>query len=484
MALPALTRVQFELSGGWRQNVAVQIAYVLLVVVIAGIAYRLAGPNGARDVDAVFLTIISIVQPVLLLMVAPSAVRRAVLRDFQTGMIESHRLTPQSGLSLVFGYVVGASAQALMLYALGWIVGAYFVVSCGLTWKMPLLATGAWYGSQLCLLPLALLIVALTLLTALTTRGRANLVPVLLVLGVVGGWILIWLVPGLALLMGALSAGMVIKLLGGAGPFTFQPAVMGWAMVLQTALGLTLLAAACRKVRAPHQPVFTLRLGMLLLFLAGMTLAIGWDYFRDFRPSFVNMSEAPWQWVGSVVVFLLVGLFPLATAATERVGADARSERATRVQRGALDAIPFVVTAMTLVLLSVVFPWRAVAGEITAARLMPLALVLGASCWADYQCLCWARTRHKNQFLVIMMAWAVLKVLPLLLQALQVLVYETMLPGQETRIWLAALSPIGTLIQFQHGGALWPGLIGQLICAVGVTLLAQRARASASKARP
>ena len=76
-----------------------------------------------------------------------------------------------------------------------------------------------------------------------------------------------------------------------------------------------------------------------------------------------------------------------------------------------------------------------------------------------------------------MIAWAVLKLLPLVLQTVIAYADETIEPGQPLKFWVAGFSPIGTLFDFQRQQPLVPGLLVQLALAVGATLLAHRARA-------
>jgi hypothetical protein len=230
MSFRALTSANFQLSGGWRQNVVIVGLYAVMTAALATLAYRTAKPADYGDVSAVCLSLITAIQGVVVLLIAPGAVRKAVLRDFQTGMIESHRLTPLSGLSLVLGYLTGPTAQAFLVYATGLLLGGMFAGAYGQSLGFAGVALSAWYGGQLCLLMLGLLVTALSLLAALASAGKANLMVLLLLFGVFGGWFVLPFVPGLALLAGVMSGGWLIGLFVRGGPMS-QPPQIGRAHV-------------------------------------------------------------------------------------------------------------------------------------------------------------------------------------------------------------------------------------------------------------
>jgi len=169
MSLNPLFWLHLRIGGSARTNVIIAIAFTAVVIVFASISLYVAGmeagPRGAAQayarVNAVWLVIMTVAQGVFLLLLAPSAIRRAVQRDFDSGMIESHRLSPMSNLKIVLGYVTGAPIQALMLYALSLVFGSYFAtryaLSTGLGGAIGLRVTlSAWCFAQGGMLVLAL----------------------------------------------------------------------------------------------------------------------------------------------------------------------------------------------------------------------------------------------------------------------------------------------------------------------------------------
>lgn len=480
MVLSPLTHVHFQLSGGWRQNGLIAGVYAALLILIASIVYGTTDVKDRGSVSATLLSITGVAQVVLALVIAPGAVRRAVQRDFQAGMIESHRLTPLSGLSLVTGYLTGPTAQALLLLAVGMLVGGYFAGLTGQSYGYPGVAISSWSLSQLCLLSLSLLVVSLALLASLATAGKTNIMAVLIAFALLGGWFLVPLVPGLALLMGFMSAGLLLKWLGAPVPITGAAGATVWAMVLQVVLALIFLRAACRKIRAPEQAVFSIPLGLLLVVVTGVTLVAGWHLFGQFTAMFGWGQVHAAQWISSTWVFVLVALFPLVAAAVERQ----RRDRAAVLTVGRLprwrdvDALPVLLTGLTMLATVVMMPWKASGGAGQgASALVGTALAIGLSFWTDYAWACFVLARGQRLFRALLLAWAVLKGLPLLADGVAALVSEILMYHERIEWHVAGLSPIGTLILLAEGANIWPGLGVQFGIAVLATVLLRRARA-------
>lgn len=481
MLFTALTRTHFQLAGGWRQNAVILIAYFGLVTGVSSLLYRAAEPSEYGMVSAVCLSILTVVQGVLMLLLAPSAVRKAVLRDFQTGMLESHRLTPLSGLDLVLGYLTGPAAQAFLLYVAGLVLGGYFAGAYGQSFGFVGVALGGWYFSQFCLLAMTPLVMGLVLLTALTTSGKLDLTLLLVLFGFFGGWLVVPFVPGVALVFNVMSAGWLISLLTRTGPTGGSPAVMGWAVLLQTVLALMLLAAARRKVRAPDRPAFGTNLGLLTAAVNGVALVVGMFYCPSFG-WFMGLDADPtWQWFGSTLTFILVALIPLMAAAVERARVD-RAATFALPRRSPVEvsfvALPLLLTIMTAGVMYGLLPEDLEAhlhkGGVALSGLLLLAVML--CFWTDFQLMYLARCRGKSALLSLLAAWLVLKILPLAAAAVSALAAEH-LQGDYGLAWtLAGLSPVGTILVTIEQGNAWPGVTFQLLIAVIATVAARRLR--------
>ncbi len=502
MSLNPLFWLHLRISGSARTNVIIAIAFTAVVIVFASISLYVAGmeagPRGAAQayarVNAVWLVIMTVAQGVFLLLLAPSAIRRAVQRDFDSGMIESHRLSPMSNLKIVLGYMTGAPIQAVMLYALSLVFGSYFAtryaLSTGLGGAIGLRVTlSGWYFAQCGMLVLASMVTALVLLSALATRGKGNIVGLLALIAIFGGWAVIAFVPGLALLTGVLSGGVLISLLSSpkAGG---DPVVIVNAGVLQFIFCVIFLAAACGKLRAPDRPLFSLRLSLILLFVWGFTLVAGMHaapkhawLFSEWR----GYGHA--QLVASTVIFTLVGLFPLIAAATDlfrRDRAAAFGERRGTQRPLALKLVPPVLALLTVLCLLLMF-WGLSPGQLSRATLRGFeswptwAAILAAmlfSFWTDFNWIYFLASRERRIVISLLIMLILLKGVPLGLDNMISYFARELADVNRTGYgYLSGLSPVGTLMLATRGGAqVWIGLAFQAALAGGATVLGRRAR--------
>ncbi|MEW6249159.1 MAG: hypothetical protein AB1716_00805 [Planctomycetota bacterium] len=487
MGFRALTRVNFELGGGVRQNVAVAVAFVMLVVVITAIARSAAGPQDVRGVDVAMLTIVSIAQLGFVLLIAPGAIHKAVQRDIQTGLLDSHRLTPLTGLQLALGYLTGPTAQAALLFGTGLLLGGYFVFAYAQYWGIVASAVPAWFAGMAGALPLAFLVANTVLLTSLLSRGKINLLLFFILFGIVGGWVVIRVVPGLALMFGVLTLFVLLDRMGAPALAGLDANVYAWTVLLQLALALTLLAANSRKLRYPHRPAFSFGLGLILLLLSGLALLVGLQYAlaaaRWGGP--FDETAGSWQWLCSVITIALVAMVPLSAAATARAAAERRAAPESRpagLWCRLPDLAPWLLATFTIVMLHAMIPADSVpqfglfgfrVGTLAPrvlARTWPLAVVLMASFWSDYKLLYWARATGRSPMLTVLFGWLVLKLVPLGMEALAVGM-RALMDKPEEPVGLAGLSPFGSLLQFARGDSLTAGMLAQVGIALGIAAL-------------
>ncbi len=491
MTLNPLLWLHLRLGSNRRNIVVVPAAFAVLVIGFASFSYYMVEPADYGAVASVWLAILSAAQAAFLLVVGPSAIRRAVLTDFQTGMIESHRLSPMSSFKIIAGYLTGPPTQAAILYATSLVLGTYFVGQYARSLNlagMLSVPVGGWYFLQVSLLFVAFMVAALVLLGALATAGKTSFIAVAVVIGIFGGWAAVSFVPGLALLTGILSGGVLLEFIQ-SGRFTGDPAVIVLALIVQFALGATFIRAACRKIRAPEKSLFGIPLSLVLLVIWGFTLVGGFACVPQNQWLFSEFRDLGFaQLICSTVAFLAVGLFVLVAAASEGFYLDraavlgaARSPRRQRV----LTLVPVLLGVLTLLAMSLMCNWMmpdqkaAVLGAFRRPAIvvaMLAALVL--SCWLDY-CLVYAAVaRGKRILFVLIASVAVLKILPLAADALiESIVWEAAHQRWGGQGYLTGLSPIGTLILCRSGGTpMWLGLFVQALLAGIATGLARRAR--------
>jgi hypothetical protein len=502
MSLNPLFWLHLRISGSARTNLIIVVAYVAIVIMFTGGSYYVAaaeagakvGPQTYARVDAAWLVIMTVAQGAFLLLLAPSAIRRAVQRDFDSGMIESHRLSPMSNLKIVLGYMSGAPIQAMMLYAVSLLFGTYFAtryaLSPGLGGTIGLRTTlSGWYFAQGCMLVVAAMIGAFTLLTSLATRGKGNIIGVAILIGVFGGWAAIFVIPGLALLAGVLSGWILIGLLTSA-KVGGDPRIIVVSTLLQVVFCVIMLAAACGKLRSPNRAVFTIELGLILLIVWGVTLAMGIFVAPAYGSLFSEWQhQALAQLVASTVAFMLVALLPLIGATVElcqRDRAAAFGEDRSVRRCAELTFVPLMLGLMTATCCLIMSPvWAATEqlGHVPPNALIrqifvPIAVAMLCSFWIDFNWIYHLAAHGRRIMIGLPIMFVLVKGMPILLD--NVIDYF----GQQLADlewagygYLTGLSPVGTLILAPEGGALiWVGLVFQVVLAIGATVVARRAR--------
>ncbi len=520
MSYNPLFGLHLRMLGTWRSQLVVLLVLFGVVIALASVSYRMSEPREHGSVSSFWLAIIAIAQAGFLLLIAPAAIRRAVQRDFDSGMMESHRLSPMSGLKIVLGYLSGPPAQALMLAGGAALIGTYFAAQIGAAFGAPVgpAAGGAppgpnvstmrlamtfvtgWYFTIFVTLMLALLITSLTLLVSLASAGKMNIIGIVVVLSVVGGWMAPALIPGLALLLGILTGTELVALLfqpRAAGP-SGTGAVIFATAASQVAMAGTFILAAARKVRSPERPMFTLPLALLLLAIWGAALIVGMRMMPGTHPmlrAFGSAEEslATGQVVASTVSFMLIALFALTAAAGEAVRID-RARQFQPLRRGRTAWTPaFVPPLLALATLAIgllVYQSSTAAGAQSSdvpafdspMRLVVMLAAVLSSYVIDYNILFMALARGARVFRVIVVWGLVLKVLPLALDFALAMGREMAELGQFTfgDSVFTGISPFGTLVLASvRGGNPYPGAIVQVGLAAVVAYIAMRDRTSA-----
>lgn len=490
-----------QLNGAWRGALGVVGLYVALVVFSSYASFRVADPTSKSAVSSTWLGIVTTSQVVFLVLMAPNSIKRAVQRDFQTGMFESHRLTPMSGLRIVFGYLLGPPVNLYALYASSLLLGGYFAglvgVAIGTTAAMT-----AWWGAQLCLLVVAFFVAALVLLGALGSTGKLNLAGLIAAAFVFGSMGLVVFVPGVALLGGLMTTELFFKFFSGRTGVTFDPRITLISILTQLAFGVLFIIAACRKIRHPERSMFSIPLSLVLCGVSAAVLIGGVATAGSLGGVFGHAFGSPqMQIFGSSVAFVGVAVFVLLASATERFRIDRAAALGVTfrtTERLATAAVPFVLTLATAgvvrLMTDVVGPGHTdMAGWHSAVSHPPavVALLLALSCgfWTDF---CWiylAAARGKSVGRAIIYSALLLKLLPLVMDGL-IIWAELANAGYGAEPSLArhgifsGVSPIGTLLLLALGAEPpWFGLTCQLVIGGAFTVLCERTRRNLAPTR-
>jgi len=495
MSLNPMFWLNLRINGSVSGNFVVVGVFFFLIAALAGTSYYFNDPRDHGNIDGVWLAIVSAAQALFVLILTPAAVRKAVLRDFQTGMIASHRISPMSNLKVVLGYLTGAPVQPFMLYGAGLILGSVFVSRFAWTAQNPVLgsvpaAMGGWLVVHACVLMLAALIASLVLLSALATEGKANFAGPLIIAAMMGGWALLFYVPGIALIIGLMGGSAVLAVLqGNAARDSLQAILLGAA--LQLPLSLIFIAASCRKFRRPWEAMFSVPLAFLLLaflgfaFVLGIALAPKLETFSDAEGGLAAQIGA------SIAVFMIFTFVPLMSAASAMARADAAAafeSPEVGARRRYLLAVPLLVCAVTAAVLFGML--RVATGDLPAhldelidtGRLwIPAVTVVALAAIADLA-VCYALIlRRKRIFWPLVFIVFALRILPVILNGAAVAIQSEVAPERVPSLGLTgASSPFGTLAMLLWGGeaaVLWTGVaIQALVCGLCVAW-ALRARA-------
>lgn len=495
-----LLYLNLHVAGGPRGQLMVVGAFVAMVAVFAPISYANATPGGG--IDATWLGIMTAAQCVFVLLIAPSAIRRAVLRDFQTGMIESHRLSPMSNGRIVLGYMTGGPVQALLLYTASLLMGAYFAARCGTALVGGVMLPGAqlvisgWLALQVLILIFGLLIGSVALLSGIATSGKANIIGIMILIAIFGGWIAVLYVPGLALVLGIITMGAIGEMVtGGTTPSAAN--MLLTTALLQLLLGSLLLWTAAGKLRRPERALFTLTQSLLLLLLWGTAIVAG----LRFMPVLIVSLDGPLsdasgvhaQIVASTFAFALIGLFAISSATLSLLHADraaalaAASDSDRRAPRRELYVLtPVVVAAATLAIWMLLYEWAPISSDIQAelsAYREPrtwaiVALALTVMCWTDGKLLYIFAARGRRLLFSMLVTILLLRIGPILVEGFAAFMADV-IAEREWENWgtLSQLSPAGTLAAIRTPtSALYVGLAVQIGIAVAVTALARGVR--------
>jgi len=494
MTANPLVWLHVRLSGNPRMPLYMACGYVGLVAFFTVLSLRLSGPRAAGGVYSAWLGVISAVQALLLLVMIPNAVHRAVQRDFRTGMIDSHRVSPMGNLQIVAGYLLGPALPTLGLFAAGLLMGLFFAarVAVGLGTGVRLgaqVVVGGWVLGQGALLLLCLMLSSIALLAAVAAEGtKFNLLGTMFVIAVFGGWVVFPAVPGLSLLAGLLSAERLIGTISRGTPTGGASGTIALASLLQALFAVVFITAAARRFRRLRGSLFTIPLSLVLLALWALTLVLG---MAVHQPAWVNRERDEFTAVqlgASTVAFLIVSLFALHAAAAERLAldrADALGQPVPQARKRCLEAMPLLCGVAALVLLGIMAAVcegtdRPLApGLAEAMRSAPLWIAVGLAMvltvWADYNIFYAAGVLNVRAWVVLLLTWGVLRAGPPALDGLVASIVHDALEREWTG-WglLTGCSPIGTMILTQRpSSAIWTGLAAQAGL-LAVTVLLRR----------
>lgn len=481
-----LVWLQTRIDRGWQKLVFWPAILGVIVLIMIAVSYRITPPRDWGGTGGTWLAILSGASVLLVVVIASHQIRTAVLRDFTTRMIESHRLSPMTDLQIGLGYIVGGPLQALAIYAMTVVIGLGFAVDQANRMGSALVLTG-WLSLHVAIWMLAAMVMSLALLVALATNGKISMAMVLAGAAVVGGAFFAAFVPGVGLLLGVLTGFSLFEVLqGGGAAVDLAPLLLSG--VLQVALGAVLFHAAMRRVRrvegaalpAPHALLTTLIVGVALVYGA-------WTVSDLSSP---NADERRWQWLLSAATFVAVaqfGLYATALQQFQRDRAAAFGVPTTSWEKNRRILVPLLVGAASVAVVMLLwYGLQPALGSQPLAAAMDSPLILGtivvallAGVWLDYHIYYLAATTTVRGQIV---AWGLglVRVLPVIVGLILLSAAQEMdrQGGDAAGGFLMALSPIGVLVALGDVPemAVFAGVGVQVLVAGPVTFWALRRR--------
>lgn len=264
-SLHPLVWSQLHLLGGPRRLLGFAMGYTALLI-LGAVGFRALDP--AQPIAAYCDSAISLLtggQCLVIVLGGSNAVYRALLRDSTSNMLESHRLAPMGGLTVVSGYLLGATLQTLMIYLINMAFGVALI-------RLGTQGLASWVTGNICLLLVTPVLWSLTLLLGMSRKKPMSPMGILVIMAMLSG--VLYFVPGLGLLSGFYGVGVSVGTMIGADPV---PPPLLFAVVLASMFVAVLWSrAAIRMYLRPDLiPFDTLRaLGVLLLWLAIGALAL------------------------------------------------------------------------------------------------------------------------------------------------------------------------------------------------------------------
>lgn len=486
-------KLQFQLLGGSRRMAGVTFAYALLVTVGAW-SWSRADAN-FNTVASFMLNILVIIQGTILGVGGCNAVYRAVLRDYQTRMIESHRMTAMPNLTVVVGYLFGPTQQVLVLFLINVLAGIVISYDAG----FPI---DKWMLGHVTALSGSLTLWAMTVCAGVGLNKPISPVPGLLGIGVLS--FLLTVVPAAGMMTGVYSGYLSLVLswgsrnfITGLGPASFSDlSILGLLLVQQVFTGFWLWAAA-RRYRRPDLPIFSAKGGLLLLLLWTLISVIGFRVMDELIRAGSRLTEESTfrmaSWIGTIIGGLIIAA--LAVAGTVESLILVRRGRQPRDRTDRCPPLAALILSFVILIggLSVYFMYASQASEPTIfGRLFSAGSRRWMTAWILYTIVptLLALVTVEGIMTTLLMRPVPLKRLggiiilalwagPLMIDAISLL-YQTITDAPGVSLsWIWGCSPLGTIAsawQRDWEAPLAVGLAVQVIIAVVAQLLALKQR--------
>jgi len=250
---------QYYLLGGGRRIIPIAIIYTSLLVGVYLLFCKLLGREyPIRQISINALKIGAFLQAGLLIVVGAGAIYKALLREYNTRMIESYRTARMGAFTAVLGYVFGATLQVMLLWLIGVCVGA-LICTAGQAGGLV-----EWLKGNACLLPCAFCFWSVQGFFGVSDKKPGNVAVII----VIASFVLAGVISEVPYLIGPY---LLVGASAGAEAYMLMTKGVGQAPAPAVAVALAMAAfwtaASARRFRRPYLPALDplAAVGLLLL---------------------------------------------------------------------------------------------------------------------------------------------------------------------------------------------------------------------------
>ncbi|MBX3394712.1 MAG: hypothetical protein KF841_05050 [Phycisphaerae bacterium] len=476
--------VQIRLAGGINRVLAMCGIYAGAMLALNIFIYRSSADYRSLSQFAAGSLILTLgISGVLLVLVGSGVINKAILRDYTSDMITSHRCSAMSGYTAVLGYLTGPTLSIQCFTLVNIIACMILARLAGLQWYAPILIFGAFACG-------AAVTWTASVLSALSYRGKVAIA------GIVTPIAVILIVPPLQEMMAAhpgfslLTNLQLVSRLASAAGSTLSPddgMLVVVSMLFQLAMALTFFIGASRRYLRDDVPAFTPTLALGFVALCTLACAAGMRMSQPSQPRIVSpeFAETSTQLLASIASLALVAVLPVSNAAWRSVAWNRRKRKdpnfKDRRPRGMWEAA--IASALVVFgVLGLVAPRQVIAGfdgnlhwpipdaiALVIASFLLFMLAAGGLMRIAY---CHLRSAGWLTAIFVVVLWA----FPLLAEMFVQLANE--FSEDDPATFLFGISPLGTWIILikDFNGPVWPGLAIQAGLAACLQLFARRSR--------
>ena len=474
-------RVQFQLLGGGRRFLSVAVVCTALLVVGTFGFRRMLADHTLPRVAGFVLNFLTAIQMLIVLLGGSNSIHRAMLRDYDTKMIESHRLTPMSSMAVVLGYMFGSTLQVIMLSMLFLTFGVGLSVMAGLPVR-------DWVLGNVVLLCAGVASWAAIVFGGMRVEKPFNPAPV--VVAVCALYFPICFVPGMALLLNVYTGLIAVQLLAGSGTISFVVAAI--PSITSLLFAVFWINAASVKYRRPDLPALNAYRGLALLTLSlfvGSGGLLAFEKYAQKGMAFAYDTDfVRMQWIATIVSALIMASIITCGAVKCRVlvsqGTAAR-DWSDRVS----DRVVAIIAAILIcgILGGVGYPvWRSLLPTTTSgAETIEMAIRAGA--YTSLACVIgiltvrgmfdFVQARAKSANVVVALLMITMWSLPPVADFIR---SEFVRGPRDPAVfsWLLGCSPLGTIYGAwaEKSANLFPGIIVQAVILSGIGYMTRRSR--------